>query len=149
MRAVLQRVRSASVSIDNKEISAIENGLLVLLGVENGDDENDLSYIVDKISRLRIFEDEEEKMNLSIVDIHGQVLLVSQFTLCGDARKGRRPSFSHAAEPSKANELYELAAQKLREIGLDIQMGQFGADMDVHLVNQGPVTILLDSRKTF
>lgn len=149
MRAVLQRVRSAEVSVERKKISSIQKGLLVLLGVEKRDADSDVEYIVDKIVHLRIFEDDEEKMNDSILDIQGEILLVSQFTLLGDARKGRRPSFSDSAGWQEAKRLYELVRKKLEVAGCAVLTGEFGADMDVALVNQGPVTILLDSKKMF
>lgn len=149
MRAVVQRVSQASVRVDQKEIANIEKGLLVLLGVEPDDTQADLQYMTSKIAQMRIFEDEEEKMNLSVVDVEGEILLVSQFTLYGDVRKGRRPSFSKAAAPDLAERLYLELAKMLREEGLPVQTGQFAADMKVTLCNDGPVTILLDSKKLF
>ncbi len=149
MRAVVQRVRNASVTVEGKEISSIGPGLMVLLGVESEDKEEDVLYIADKIAYLRIFEDEEGKMNRNIQDIQGSILLVSQFTLLGDARKGRRPSYSEAAIPKMANEYYQKAISMLRDKGIPTQTGQFMAHMQVSLCNDGPVTILLDSRRRF
>lgn len=149
MRAVIQRVKKASVIVDNNLIGKIDKGLLVFLGVSDNDTENDLDYIFDKTVGLRVFEDEQGKMNKALVDVYGSILIVSQFTLYGDARKGKRPSFSHAARPDKAIPLYEKFIEKCKESGLNTQTGQFGADMDVELINDGPVTILLDSTKMF
>lgn len=149
MRAVIQRVTRASVTVEDEVISQINKGFLVLLGVGQDDSQTDMDYIVDKISNLRVFEDENEKMNLSIKDIQGELLVVSQFTLYGDCRRGRRPSFSSAAHPTTANELYLNVCDKLKEQGLKVQTGKFAADMSVELVNDGPVTIMLDSKKTF
>jgi len=148
MRAVVQRVNGASVTIEGAVTGKIEKGYMVLLGIHENDTEKDLDYICDKLLNIRIFEDEEGKMNRSILDVGGAILLVSQFTLCGDARKGRRPGFSHAARPEKAIPLYEEATRRLRE-SLPVETGEFGADMQVALVNDGPVTILLDSERTF
>ncbi len=148
MRAVVQRVSESSCIVDGKVIGEITKGYTVLLGVEDGDTASDRDYIIDKLLNLRIFEDEDEKMNLSIQDVKGSILLISQFTLLGDSRKGRRPSFFKAAKPQIANEMYEEMIEKLRE-HLRVETGQFGADMKVHIVNDGPVTILLDSRKVF
>ncbi len=149
MRAVVQRVSSASVKVQHQVISSIGHGYLVLLGVEKNDDQQDINYIVNKIIGLRVFEDSEEKMNLSILDIKGEIIVVSQFTLAGDARKGRRPSFSNAMLPEKANELYMQVVEIIRSYGVNTGTGEFGAMMDVELVNSGPVTILLDSHRTF
>lgn len=149
MRAVVQRVTEANVTVDGQRIGAIEAGLLILLGVETGDQQRDLDYVVNKTSGLRIFEDPDGKMNLSVLDVQGQVLVVSQFTLLGDVRRGKRPGFSAAADPADADRLYLEFVQKLRDLNLKVETGQFGADMKVHLVNDGPVTILLDSRKLF
>ena len=149
MRAVVQRVREASVSIDEKVVGCIKQGLMVLIGVEVGDGENDLKYMQDKIQNLRIFEDENHKMNLSLLDIKGELLVVSQFTLFGDARGGRRPSFIAAARPEEAIPLYENLIKRWRENGIHVQEGVFGADMQVSLINDGPVTILLESHKQF
>lgn len=149
MRAVIQRVNKSSVTVDGNVVGEIGNGLLVLLGVGHGDDTKDLEYIVDKILNLRIFQDENDKMNLSVLDIKGEILVVSQFTLYGDVRKGRRPSFSQSAHPDIANRLYEEFIESVRDRGIKVQHGVFGAHMDVELVNDGPVTILLDSNKIF
>ena len=148
MKAVVQRVKNASVTVEGETVGAIEGGLLVLLGVEPDDGPEDIAYIVRKTAGLRIFEDAEGKMNLSALDKGLSVLLVSQFTLLGDARKGFRPSFSNAAPPSVAIPLYEETAAKLREV-IPTETGIFGADMQVALVNDGPVTILLDSRRSY
>ena len=149
MRAVVQRVSRARVEVEAEPTGEIGPGLLVLLGVGEGDSEIDTAYLADKIAALRIFEDAGGKMNLSVSDIGGGVLVVSQFTLYGDVRKGRRPSFDSAAPPAEANRLYELFCELLRTKGLEVGTGVFQAMMDVELVNQGPVTILLDSRKLF
>ncbi|KXG76993.1 D-aminoacyl-tRNA deacylase [Thermotalea metallivorans] len=149
MRAVVQRVSSASVTVDNKITGKIGKGFLVLLGVEEEDDEKDLEYMVEKVTNLRIFEDENEKMNLSLKDIRGELLVVSQFTLLGDCRRGRRPSFSTAAKPEKANAFYLKFVEKCRESGLAVETGVFQAHMEVNLCNDGPVTLLIDSKKTF
>ena len=147
MKAVIQRVDSASVSIDGIEISRIGAGLLVLLGVEKGDGEKDADFLLDKMIQLRIFEDGEGKMNLSLLDVSGELLVVSQFTLLADCRKGRRPSFTDAAEPATATKLYDYMLSKAREKVTKVGQGQFQAMMKVGLVNHGPVTILLDSRR--
>jgi len=147
MKAVIQRVDSASVSIDGIEISRIGAGLLVLLGVEKGDGEKDADFLLDKMIQLRIFEDGEGKMNLSLLDVSGELLVVSQFTLLADCRKGRRPSFTDAAEPETATKLYEYMLSRAREKVTKVGHGQFQAMMKVGLVNHGPVTILLDSRR--
>ena len=149
MRAVVQRVSAASVTVEGRKVGSIGPGLLVLLGVARGDTEKDGEYLAEKLAGLRIFEDEEEKMNRSVAQIGGSILLVSQFTLYGDVRHGRRPSFTQAAPPEEANRLYENLAQKLRDKGLTVETGQFQAHMEVSLVNDGPVTILLDSGKSF
>ncbi len=149
MRAVVQRVTEADVTVDEKVTGAIEKGFVVLLGVEETDDINDVSYIADKVSGLRVFEDENEKMNLSLMDVGGQILAVSQFTLLGDARKGKRPSFSKAARPEKAKELYDEFVRQIKEKGIFTGEGIFQADMLVRINNDGPVTILLDSKKIF
>jgi D-tyrosyl-tRNA(Tyr) deacylase len=147
MRAVLQRVARASVRVDEKIIGDIGKGILVLLGVGQTDTEQDAKYLVEKIIGLRIFEDEEGKMNLSLLDVKGELLVVSQFTLYGDARKGKRPSYSDAAPPEKANALYEFFVTEARKQVSKVETGSFRAMMDVELVNDGPVTILLDSKK--
>ena len=149
MRAVIQRVSSASVTVDNQITGQIKNGLLVLLGVGQGDTLADLDYVFQKTIGLRVFEDAARKMNLSLTDVGGQLLVVSQFTLYGDVRKGKRPGFGAAAPPEQANEMYEAFLQRAREKDLHVQTGVFQADMQVTLVNDGPVTILLDSKKTF
>ena len=149
MRAVVQRVTRASVEVDEKIVGKIDNGFLVLLGVGQDDDETDLKYIVDKIVGLRVFEDENEKMNLSIQDVNGSLLVISQFTLYGDCRKGRRPSFDTAKNPKEAKQLYEKACECFKSLGINTQTGIFAADMKVDLLNDGPVTLLLDSKKTF
>jgi D-aminoacyl-tRNA deacylase len=149
VRAVLQRVSSASVSVEGRRIGAIEHGLVVLLGVERGDGPADRDYIVTKIREVRVFSDDAGKMNLSVADVGGGVLVVSQFTLCGDVRKGRRPSFDAAAPPADAKALYDDTVRALVERGLRVETGEFQAMMQVSLVNDGPVTILLDSRRLF
>jgi D-tyrosyl-tRNA(Tyr) deacylase len=149
MRAVIQRVSQARVKVDEKITGQIEKGLLVYLGVEDKDGDNDLSYIVDKIANIRIFQDGQGKMNLSVKDVGGSILMVSQFTLCGDCRKGRRPSFSTAASLDEARKYYEKSVESLRNLGFHVETGIFQADMKVESVNDGPVTILLDSRKLF
>jgi len=148
MRAVVQRVKEARVQVEGKTIGEIEKGYMVLLGVEDIDNEKDADYICEKLLNLRVFEDEEGKMNLSVLDVKGSILLVSQFTLYGDARKGRRPSFIKAARPETAIPLYEYLIEKLRA-HLPVDTGEFGAMMEVGLINDGPVTILLESKKLF
>ncbi|MEL7607960.1 MAG: D-aminoacyl-tRNA deacylase [Bacillota bacterium] len=148
MRAVVQRVKSAGVSVRGEKKSGIQKGLLVFLGVEEEDSSADCDYICDKVLGLRIFEDAQGKMNLSVTDVGGEVLLVSQFTLCGDARRGRRPSFSRAARPERAVVLYERAIALLCQ-AVRVQTGEFQAQMEVSLVNDGPVTILLESKRLF
>lgn len=147
MKAVIQRVSGAKVEVGGSVVSSINKGLLVLIGVEEGDTENDIAYISKKIANLRIFEDPASKMNLSVKDISGEILVVSQFTLLADCRKGNRPSFVDAEEPEKANRIYMKVAESLRQAGISTYTGQFAANMQVHLINNGPVTILLDSRK--
>ena len=149
MRAVIQRVSSAGVVVDGTRIAAIGSGLLVLLGVENGDDEKGAGYLAEKTAGLRIFEDAAGKMNLSVLDCSGEVLVVSQFTLLADCRKGRRPGFSAAAPPEQAEPLCDYFVAQLKQRGIRVQTGQFRADMAVDLVNDGPVTILLDSHRNF
>jgi len=149
MRAVVQRTTGSRVMAEEKEIARIGRGLMVLLGIKKGDNTRDADYIIDKIINLRIFPDENDKMNLSLLDIAGEVLLVSQFTLCGDARKGRRPSFSDAELPELALPLFEYSARLFTQAGIEVQTGEFGADMMVEIDNDGPCTILLDSEKLF
>lgn len=149
MRAVIQRVSRAKVSVGGETTGEIGRGILVLLGVSRNDAEKESDYLLEKILNLRIFEDAEEKMNLSLLDIKGELLVVSQFTLYGDARKGRRPSFIEAAAPMRANELYEYFLGQARKQLSKVEAGRFQAMMDVELVNDGPVTILLDSSKLF
>jgi len=149
MRAVVQRVSRAQVAVDGEVVGEIGLGLLVLLGVAADDSRADADYLSDKIAGLRIFEDEGGKMNLSVVEVGGAVLAVSQFTLYGDVRRGKRPSFDAAAPPQAARELYEYFVQKIRSAGLRCETGRFQATMQVELVNEGPVTILLDSKKSF
>ena len=149
MRAVVQRVRHSSVTVEDAVVGEIDLGLMVLLGVDVDDEEKDAAYIADKIVGLRIFNDDAGKFNLSLLDVGGAVLLVSQFTLHGDCRKGRRPSFVKAARPEKAILLYERVGDLLRDKGVTVATGVFGAHMEVELLNDGPVTLLLDSRKAF
>jgi D-tyrosyl-tRNA(Tyr) deacylase len=149
MRAVVQRVKEASVSVEGSVVGRIGAGLVVLLGVGQGDAQADVEYIADKTAHLRIFEDDAGHMNRSVIDTGGGVLVVSQFTLYGDSRNGRRPGFSSAAPPDEANRLYEAVVTRLRASGLPVETGVFRTMMDVSLVNHGPVTLLLDSRKLF
>jgi D-aminoacyl-tRNA deacylase len=149
MRAVVQRVSSAKVEVDNQQVGGIGAGLLVLLGVARDDQKTDADYLADKIINLRIFRDEAEKMNRSLADMGGALLVVSQFTLYGDTRKGRRPSYIAAAEPEQANALYQYFVERVRAQRIKVETGVFQAMMQVSLVNDGPVTILLDSRKLF
>ncbi len=149
MRAVVQRVASASVVVDGEVVGQIERGLLVLLGVGTDDADVDAVALAEKITGLRVFEDEAGKMNLALNDVNGQMLVVSQFTLFGDCRKGRRPSFVEAARPEKAELLYETFVAEIRGQGVHVETGRFQTHMDVSLVNDGPVTLLLDSRKVF
>jgi len=149
MRAVVQRVTRASVAVHDQITGEIGRGLMVLLGVETGDGDRDVAYLADKVLNLRIFEDDAGKMNRSVLDTNGAILAVSQFTLLGDARDGRRPSFILAARPDEADGLYRRVVELWRERGVPVETGVFGADMAVSLLNDGPVTILLDSRKLF
>ena len=149
MRAVVQRVSRARVTVEARTVGQIERGLLVLLGVGTGDEEKDAEYLAEKVAALRIFEDAEGKMNRNVGEAAGAVLAVSQFTLYGDARRGKRPSFDAAARPERARTLYEYFVERVRGLGLRCETGQFQAEMQVELVNDGPVTILLDSEKTF
>ena len=145
MKAVIQRVKQSAVTVDGKIVGQIQHGLLILLGVSKDDRESDADYLADKIANLRIFEDEAGKMNRSLLDVGGEALVVSQFTLFGDCRKGRRPSFIDAAPPDQANHLYVYFTQKLKDKSVPIQTGVFRAMMDVALVNDGPVTLILES----
>jgi D-tyrosyl-tRNA(Tyr) deacylase len=147
LRAVVQRVTRASVAVKGELVAEIGPGLVVLIGVGSGDTEADAAYLTEKIANLRIFEDREGKMNLSLLDTNGSVLAISQFTLYGDCRKGRRPSFSEAAVPELAKELYEIVVNKLEQYGLHVATGCFGEHMVVEIINDGPVTLLLDSKK--
>jgi len=149
LRAVVQLVKMAYVRVNGEEIGKIADGLLVFLGVEKDDNPDDLRYMTDKIVDLRIFEDEYQKMNLSVKQKGGSVMVVSQFTICGDVRRGRRPSFTTAADQDKANEYYEVFVTMLKEKDIPVETGIFRAHMEVELINDGPVTILLDSRKNF
>ena len=149
MRAVVQRVRDCAVSVGNVERGRIAAGLLVYLGVGREDTQGDLEYLSDKVANLRIFPDEDGKMNRSVLEVDRAVLVVSQFTLYGDARAGRRPSYTAAAEPEKARDLYERFLERLRRHGLKVESGEFAAKMQVSSVNDGPVTILLDSARLF
>jgi D-tyrosyl-tRNA(Tyr) deacylase len=149
MRAVVQRVERASVAAGGQVVGKIGPGLLVLLGVSKSDQESDADYLIDKIIGLRIFEDEQGKMNRSVAEVSGAILMVSQFTLYGDVRRGKRPSFDEAARPEEARRLYEYAVTRIRDAGLRCETGEFQAMMKVSLVNDGPVTILLDSEKKF
>ena len=146
MRAVVQRVTNADVKIDGRVNGKIDNGLLVLLGVGNGDTEEDMKHIADKIIKLRIFSDENDKMNLSLEDVGGSMLVISQFTLYGDCSHGRRQYFGNAMEPVSANEMYEKFVAYIKEQGIHTETGEFGADMKVSLTNDGPVTIILESK---
>lgn len=149
MRAVVQRVKRSSVSVDGKIVSKIDKGLMVLLGVEVNDDESDLNYILKKVTKLRIFDDEDGVMNKSLLDYGLEVLVVSQFTLYGDARKGNRPSYIRSAKFDQGILLYEKFIEELEKLDVKVSHGEYGADMDVELINDGPVTILLDSSKEF
>lgn len=149
MRAVVQRVTSSSVTVEGKVAGEIGAGLLVLLGVARDDGKEAADYLADKITNLRIFNDEQGRMNLSLLDTSGAMLVVSQFTLYGDTRRGRRPSYIDAAEPEKANALYEYFVERIRSQGVRVETGVFQANMEVNLTNDGPVTILIDSAKTF
>ncbi len=149
MRLFVQRVTDASVTVENEVVGSIGNGLMVLVGVEQEDTEKDAIYCADKLSKLRIFEDENGKMNLSVIDMQYDALLVSQFTLLGDARGQNRPGFTQAAGPEEADKLYELVCKRVTDNGIRVQKGVFRAHMQVALVNDGPVTILIDSRKRF
>lgn len=149
MRAVVQRVTQANVTVDNEKVGEIGLGIMVLIGVADTDTDKDLKYIIDKVMNLRIFDDENGVMNRSVIDVSGSILAVSQFTLYGDARGGRRPSYIRAAKPEPADAMYERAVAAWRENGIHVETGRFRTEMMVSLVNHGPVTILLDSEKTF
>lgn len=149
MRAVVQRVKKASCTVDEKIVGKIEKGILLFLGIGEGDEGKDLKYLVDKVLGLRIFPDEEGKMNLSLEDIEGQILIISQFTLYGDVRKGKRPSFSKSSSPEIGEKYYNKFIEDVKSRGIKAETGIFGADMDIELINDGPVTILLDSEKIF
>ncbi|MCY4379224.1 MAG: D-aminoacyl-tRNA deacylase [Candidatus Dadabacteria bacterium] len=149
MRTVIQRVTKASVSVDGKVVGSIGPGIVVLVGVEKDDSEKDIAYVAEKIAGLRIFEDSSGKMNLSIKDTGGEVLAISQFTLYGDCRKGRRPSYTRAAGGDFARQCYESFIAEIAERGIPVRTGIFGAMMDVHIVNSGPVTLLIDSSRDF
>lgn len=149
MRAIVQRVTQSSVTVDGETVGAIGPGMMVLIGVSTEDTDKDLKYIVEKVPNLRIFDDENGVMNKSVLDVGGSILAVSQFTLYGDARGGRRPSYIRAAKPEMANAFYERAVTAWREAGIHVETGRFRTEMKVSLVNDGPVTILLDSEKTF
>ena len=147
MKAVVQRVKKSHVVVDNTIVSHIGNGLMVLLGVQDNDTQKDADFLVEKIINLRIFEDENDRMNISLKDVKGELLVVSQFTLLGDCRKGRKPSYIKAAPPEKANDLYEYFISRAIELGVVTKSGVFQAMMDVSLINQGPVTLLLDTNE--
>lgn len=149
MRAVVQRVKRASVSVDSELISKIDKGIMLLLGIEEHDEEKDLEYILKKVTKLRIFDDDEGVMNKSLLDYGLEILVVSQFTLYGDARKGNRPSYVRSAKFDDGIILYEKFIKELEALGIKVEKGKYGADMDVELINDGPVTILLDSSKEF
>lgn len=149
MRAVVQRVRKAKVTVEDRLVGKIEKGLLVFVAVMKGDDESDANILAQKIVELRVFEDDHGKMNRSLQETGGALLIVSQFTLAGDCRKGRRPSFDGAADPATARSLYATFVENVRKANVPVQTGEFQAMMDVHLINDGPVTLLLDSRRVF
>lgn len=146
MKVVIQRCKDAKVTVDGVVVGSIEKGLMILVGITHEDAEQDVRYVADKAAGLRIFEDEQEKMNFSVLDIGGQILSVSQFTLYGDTRKGKRPNFMAAAKPDQAEMLYEQFNDRLRELGLIVETGKFGAMMDVAFTNDGPVTLIIDSK---
>lgn len=146
MRAVIQRVSQAKVVVDDNTVGQINRGFMILLGVHEQDTQTDVDYLVGKISKLRVFEDDQQKMNRSIIDVGGEILSISQFTLFADTKKGNRPSFVQAAKPDTAIPLYEAFNEGLRQVGIPVETGIFGADMKCHLVNDGPVTIIIDSQ---
>lgn len=146
MKVVVQRTRQASVSVEGKTVGEIKFGFMLLVGLTHEDTEDDVIFVADKIANLRVFEDSNEKMNLSLLDVGGEVLSISQFTLYGDCRKGRRPNFMSAAKPEYAKVLYESFNEKLRQKGIHVETGIFGAMMDVHLTNNGPVTLIVESK---
>ena len=143
MKALIQRVKKASVTIDGKLYSKIDKGILVLLGVEKGDEKINAEKLAQKLANLRLFEDENDKMNLSVLDIKGEMLIVSQFTLCADCKKGTRPSFDKSAPPSIANDLYEYFISQIKDLSVPVKTGVFGAMMDIELINDGPVTFMV------
>ena len=149
MRAIVQRVKSANVQIDGQLVAEIESGLIIFLGISIDDQQSDIDYLIRKVANLRIFRDDDLRMNKSLLDVGGQALVVSQFTLYGDCRKGRRPNFSQAAKPEKAHQLYQVFVNQLLQLGIDVKTGVFQATMEVELTNDGPITILLDSKKLF
>jgi len=149
LRAVVQRVKNSEVKVDDNIIGSIDSGLLVFLGIGNEDAMDDIDYLIDKIVNLRVFEDQEGKMNLSALDLEKEIMIISQFTLYGDCRKGRRPSFFDAAPPDQAERLYDVFVNKIKNYDLKIATGEFQAMMDIDSVNDGPVTLLLDSNKEF
>ncbi|MFH1453316.1 MAG: D-aminoacyl-tRNA deacylase [Armatimonadota bacterium] len=149
MRAVVQKVKESKVTVDGKVTGIIGSGFLVLLGAAQDDEEKDALYLIDKILNLRVFKDGNDKMNLSCLDVKGEILVVSQFTLLGDVRRGRRPDFTRAADPEKANNLYRFFVDEIKKSGLNVGEGVFAAHMSVELINDGPVTVLLDSKKLF
>jgi D-tyrosyl-tRNA(Tyr) deacylase len=146
VKVVIQRAKDAKVIVEEKVVGQIENGVMVLVGITHNDTQEDAEYLAEKIANVRIFEDASGKMNDSLLDVNGQVLSVSQFTLYGDCRKGRRPNFMNAAKPDFANDLYEVFNAKLRQIGLHVETGKFGAMMDVQFTNAGPVTLIIESK---
>mgnify|MGYP005754854827 CR=1 FL=1 len=146
MRVVLQRAKRAEVRVEGEVVGKIDRGLMLLVGVTHEDSHEDAAYVAEKVANLRIFEDDQDKMNLSLLDVEGQVLSVSQFTLYGDCRKGRRPNFMEAAKPDHAETIYEAFNEALRNKGVKVETGQFGAMMDVDFVNDGPVTLIVESK---
>ncbi|HEX9062973.1 MAG TPA: D-aminoacyl-tRNA deacylase [Clostridia bacterium] len=149
MRAVVQRVLHSCVKVDNIIVGEIQKGIMLLLGIENEDDQKDIEYLAEKIINLRIFDDQNGKMNISLLDIQGEILVVSQFTLYGDCKKGKRPSYDRAAKPEKAKEIYEDFIDYLKKFNIKVETGKFQASMIVEIINDGPVTLLIDSKKEF